>query len=259
MIEQKESRGGDETAATDTMYPFVVPCPDNESGWTIKKCPYSGPIPLKVMVFLNNVFLGCEPKRYFNPIDPMDAYQSIFVALEKRAGEPIDSEKADPIKFLKGVVMMLFKNYYTKHVAPVKAKNEKLQALIAAAKYDEDDDEKDIHLMDLVPDKKAEVELPLDITIQEFGEVVKYLPYSPTREAMAKAFVNKMFMCFEKMVEESDNPIAKEALEIFGYYLDFNGNMKAIWEAMQISRTTFFQKWNYCRKFARRMCAQMTL
>lgn len=42
MTEQKESRGGNVTAATDTMCPFVVPCPDNESGWTIKKCPYSG-------------------------------------------------------------------------------------------------------------------------------------------------------------------------------------------------------------------------
>lgn len=259
MTEQKESCGGDVTAATDTMYPFVVPCPDNQSGWTIKKCPYSGPIPLKVMVFLNNVFLSCEPRRYFNPIDPMDAYQSIFIALEKRAGEPIDCEKADPIKFLKGVVMKLFKNYYTKHVAPVKAKNEKLQALIAAAKYDEDDDEKGIHLMDLVPDNKAEMELPLDITIQEFGEVVKYLPYSPVREAMAKAFVERLLHRLNELSYEMGNKDAAWAECLFRLFVKYNGDVDAICEELNISRRTYYYKWAKSIRFARKTCSRIQL
>lgn len=258
MSNNTESCGGEETAAADILCPFVVPSPGKESGWKVKECFYSGPIPLKVMRFLNKAFINCAAGGYFEPTDPMDAYQTIFIALNKRAGEPIYARNGDSIKFLKGVVIKLLKNYYSKYVAPIKAKNEKLEALIVAAKHDNDDAE-DVNLMEQIPDDKANQEWALDMTVQEYAEEVKYLPYSKQREAMSKAFVQKLYDNLEQFAYAQHNLTATIAVWLFKKYIDCNGNKYETEKSAHLSHGTFVRRWDNSVHLTRNLCADMTL
>ena len=51
----------------------------------VKEVAYDGPIPRKVMVRFNKIFLKQAANGYFFPLDEMDAYQDIWLALSRKA------------------------------------------------------------------------------------------------------------------------------------------------------------------------------
>lgn len=255
-------KGSPSTTVLPRMCPFLVPCAGESRGWRKVMRPYSGRVPSSVWAHLNYVFIVRANAGDFYPEEPLVAYQFAVAKLEEKANSPRELKRASLKTYLWRTAEGLLNDYVNRPIARLNAKNKKLRDLVAKVLHDSSEDEgenADIHLMDIVPDAVESLELPLDITLQEYGEEVAYLPYSERREAMSRAFVQKLFAFLAKTASESNNPLAKEALELFQNFLYFNGNTQAVWEKMHISRATFFRKWNYCARFVRKMCAQMTL
>jgi len=86
----------------------------------IAEVAYEGPLEAKTMRRVNRLFLEKAGSGYFYPLEPMDAYGDVWLALEQRAAALPELAKATRDTYLNAVARIQFLNWFKRKVEPMR-------------------------------------------------------------------------------------------------------------------------------------------
>lgn len=257
MTKIERLNDGQQTVEQMCRCPFLVSCTPRGAFWHVLMRPYSGRVPREVWEYLNTAIPKRAAQGLLMPADPMDVYQVAAIQLDKVANQKLDLHSKDLIAYLKGVINIVLKDYFTKKILPEQLKNRALENLARAIKIA--GEVKELSLMEQIPDRDDSLGFPYDITLQEFVDGMPDFSYSKRRDFVAKAFVQKMYACLEEQATINHNATATEAVRLFKLFIACHGNKRLMENVACLSHGTFIRKWNHSVELARNTCANIRL
>ena len=208
-------------------------------------CDYEGAIEPKTMRRINRHFLEKAASGYFFPLDPMDAYADLWLAINRKAENLPPLAAASPHTYLCGVARLTLLGWFKRHVEPARADYRRVEDAHFGPKgacgvddfdgdnYDPTEDAPGAAMTDATDRGEAErLHEPEDLSACTLGE--ELAAEGPATSRVLKARETLATICAHLDVE---------TVLAFDAYCRADGDFRVAADLAGVAVPTFYRRW----------------